>query len=98
MKEIKPIRKPWAGTMTGRERFNRQMHWQSVDRCFNMEFGYWDENFTQWPLFYENGITCNSEADVFFAFDKICGIGGKVWIYPPFESKIIERRGDKNII
>lgn len=98
MKEITPIRKPWAGTMTGRERFNRQMHWQSVDRCFNMEFGYWDENFTQWPLFYENGITCNSEADVFFAFDKICGIGGKVWIYPPFESKIIERRGDKNII
>ena len=51
MKQITPIRKPWAGTMTGRERFNRQMHWRSVDRCFNMEFGYWDENFKEWPLF-----------------------------------------------
>ena len=37
---VQPIRKPWAGTMTARERFNRQMHYQSVDRCFNMEFGY----------------------------------------------------------
>ena len=34
---IQPIRKPWRGTMTARERFNRQMHWQSFDRTFNME-------------------------------------------------------------
>ena len=78
MKQITPIRKPWAGTMTGRERVNRQMHWRSVDRCFNMEFGYWDENFKEWPLFYENGITNNAEADVFFAFEPIRTVYGRV--------------------
>mgnify|MGYP000595563061 CR=1 FL=1 len=34
---IKHIRSKWNGTMTDRERFNRQMHYKSVDRCFNME-------------------------------------------------------------
>ena len=71
-----PIRQPWKGTMTARERFNRQMHWKSVDRSFNMEFGYWKENFKLWPLFTENGITNNGEADLFFSFDPIRQIGG----------------------
>lgn len=87
--DIKPIRKPWKGTMTARERFNRQMHYKSVDRCFNMEFGYWDENFTEWKLFTDNNITNNQEADVFFAFDKIAGIGGRSFCHPQFEHKII---------
>lgn len=96
-KEIVPIRKPWAGTMTGRERFNRQMHWQSVDRCFNMEFGYWEENFTQWKMFAENGVTNNEEADRFFAFDRIGIASGNIWVDPPFEEKLIEHRGNKLI-
>ena len=45
---ITPCRPKWKGTMTDRERFNNQMHYKPVDRCFNMEFGYWEENFTQW--------------------------------------------------
>lgn len=53
---ITPLLQPWPGTMTGRERFRRQMHFEPFDRTFNMEFGYWDENFTQWPLFTDNGI------------------------------------------
>ena len=57
--EVTPIRPKWKGTMTDRERFVRQMHYQPVDRCFNMEFGYWDENFTSWPIFLDNGITNN---------------------------------------
>ncbi|MGI6624896.1 MAG: hypothetical protein ACOX57_05745 [Limnochordia bacterium] len=64
--DIKPIRSPWKGTMTARERFTRQMHYRPVDRCFNMEFGYWDENFQTWPIFRENRITSNREADRFF--------------------------------
>ena len=96
-KIITPIREPWAGTMTARERFNRQMHWQSVDRCFNMEFGYWEENFTVWPMFAENGIKNNAEADVFFAFDRFESTGGNIWACPPFETKIIERRDNKII-
>ncbi len=41
-----------------------------------MEFGYWDENFREWDLFVKNGITNNEEADVFFNFDRIDGVGG----------------------
>jgi hypothetical protein len=98
MKPITPILPKWKGSITDRERFNRQMHYQPVDRCFNMEFGYWDENFTEWPLFSKNGITNNDEADVFFNFDRIPTIGGNVWIEPPFENKVIEIRGSTKII
>jgi uroporphyrinogen decarboxylase len=87
---ITPIRQKWKSTMTDRERFNRQMHYQSVDRCFNMEFGYWEENFTLWDLFRDNGITNNNEADQFFSFDRIDSIGGLDFLHPPFERKVIE--------
>ena len=57
---IQPIRSKWKGTLTDRERFNRQMHYQAVDRCFNMEFGYWNENFQQWKMFRDHGIRNNA--------------------------------------
>lgn len=86
---IKPIRDKWQGNMTDRERFKRQMHYESVDRCFNMEFGYWDENFDQWKMFRENGIKNNSQADEFFSFDTIKTIGGRVWLNPSFKYEVI---------
>lgn len=95
---IEPIRPKWKGTMTDRERFNNQMHYKPVDRCFNMEFGYWDENFKKWDIFKKNGITNNAEADVFFNFDRIEVIGGNIWMSPPFEEKVIEETEDKKII
>ncbi len=95
---IQPLLPPWPGTMTGRERFRRQMHFQSVDRSFNMEFGYWNENFTLWPLFAENGIHNNEETDLFFSFDRIEKIGGNTWMSPPFEARVVEQRDGMNII
>ena len=95
---MNPIRQPWKGTMTGRERFKRQMHWQSVDRCFNMEFGYWKENFQAWRMFRENGITNNAEADRFFSFDRIEGTGGSVWMSPPFPEVEIGQTGTRRIL
>ncbi len=95
---IEPIRERWKGTMTDRERFVNQMHFKPVDRCFNMEFGYWKENFTQWNIFKDNGITNNWEADQFFNFDRIRGIGGKIWMNPPFENTVVEEKGDKKIM
>ena len=95
---ITPCRPKWKGTMTDRERFVKQMHYEPVDRCFNMEFGYWEENFTQWPLFVENGIRNNGEADIFFNFDRIDGAGGQTWLNPPFEHRVVEDRGDKQVI
>jgi len=85
-----PCRRKWKGTMTDRERFNRQMHYQPFDRCFNMEFGYWRENFKTWSIFVENGVTDNREADIFFNFDRIEGVGGRVWMHPAFEETVVE--------
>lgn len=95
---ITPIRSPWKGTMTARERFNRQMHYQPFDRTFNMEFGYWQENFQAWPLFVENGITTNAEADLFFNFDPIHVISGNVWLSPGFGSTVVEVREKTKVL
>lgn len=96
--DIKPIRNKWKSEMTDRERFNNQMHYQPVDRCFNMEFGYWNENFELWPIFKDNNIKSNPEADVFFNFDTIKVVTGKTWMWPAFENKVIEVCGDKQIL
>lgn len=87
--EIKPYRPKWKGTMTDRERFNRQMHYQSIDRCFNMEFGYWNENYTTWQIFIDNHITNDAEANAFFSFDRLEGCGGNSWLSPAFPEKVV---------
>ena len=86
---VTPCRPRWKGTMTDRQRFNNQMHYKPVDRCFNMEFGYWEENYTQWDLFVKNGIKNEGDANVFFNFDRLGGVGGNLDICPPFEHKIV---------
>ena len=87
MKTITPCRPKWKGTLSDRERFNNQMHYRPIDRSFNMEFGYWEENYHQWSIFTENGITNEGEANVFFSFDRIGGVGGCIGMRPAFESK-----------
>jgi len=95
---ITPCRQKWKGTMTDRQRFHNQMHYQPIDRCFNMEFGYWDENFSQWDIFARNGISNNAEADVFFNFDTIKVVGGCVWMNPAFEPRVIKETETTRII
>ena len=84
--------------MTDRERFNRQMHYQPIDRCFNMEFGYWDENYKLWPMFVENGITNEAEANIYFNFDRIESIGGNIWMNPGFGSRVVEERATTTVL
>ena len=88
--KIIPNREKWKGTMTDRERFNNQMHYRPIDRSFNMEFGYWKENFTQWDIFVDNGIKDNGQAHHFFNFDRLGYCSGHVWMHPHFPSIIIE--------
>ena len=95
--QIKPCRTKWKSTMTDRQRFINQMHYKPVDRCFNMEFGYWEENFEQWPIFTENNITTNEQADIFFNFDTIKYIDC-CWTNPLFEQKIIKETKTHKII
>ena len=94
---IKPCRPKWAGTMTPRQRFNHQMHYQPIDRTFNMEFGYWDENFKHWSIFQENNIADNIQADLFFNFDTIAMVG-TAWMHPGFKEKEISRTETHKII
>ena len=86
---------PWPGTMTPRERFLNQMMYKPFDRCFNMEFGYWDENYTEWRMFRENGIRDEDQANEFFAFDPYRCIGLDVWMHPGFPQDTWEEDGHK---
>jgi len=86
---ITPCRPKWKGALSDRERFNNQMHYRSIDRSVNMEFGYWDENFSLWDIFVKNGIRNNEEADIFFNFDKGAVVGPRCWMHPVFERKVI---------
>jgi uroporphyrinogen decarboxylase len=95
---IVPCRPKWGGTLTDRERFNRQMHYRPVDRCFNMEFGYWNENFTAWSLFAKNGIRNNGDADVFFNFDRTEGVWGNVWLSPGFPQQVVRETATTRVL
>ena len=97
MSAIKPIRKKWKSGMTDRERFNNQMHYKPVDRCFNMEFGFWDENYTAWDIFRDNGITTESDTNLFFGFDKIRGIYQHMWMNPKFDNTPISETATTRI-
>ena len=88
----------WQGSMSARERFNNQMQFRPVDRCFNMEFGYWDENFEQWPIFVDNGVKNNWEADQFFAFDKMRYTGGNIFMNPVFAQVEIDETDTTTIV
>lgn len=95
---ITPQRSKWKGTMSDRERFNNQMHYKPIDRCFNMEFGYWGENFEIWEGFLENDIKGGADADLFFNFDRISGVGGNTWIHPAFEQKVISETAETKTV
>jgi hypothetical protein len=96
--ENQPIRQKWNGKMTDRERFRNQLTCKSFDRSFNMEFGYWDENYKEWNIFVNNGIRNEEEANAFFNFDKIERIYPNTWMSPPFEEKIISENAGNYII
>lgn len=95
---VTPCRPKWKSTLTDRERFTRQMHHQPADRCYNMEFGYWEENFSQWPIFLNNGVRSNSDANVFFQFDSMGWCGANIDINPPFEEKVVEETATTRIV
>ena len=94
---IEPSRKKWRGPLTDRARFVRQLNRQPVDRCFNMEFGYWDDNFKLWPMFRDHGITNNEDADRFLNFDRTAMVGS-LWMHPGFPYEEISRTATTRIL
>ena len=95
---VSSIRTKWKGSMTDRERFRHQMSYKPFDRCFNMEFGYWGENFRRWDIFVDNQIRDWGEAYRFFGFDRIGTVNGNTWMNPPFEWRVIDETDTTRII
>lgn len=62
-----------------------------------MEFGYWPENFKVWPIFTENGIRTNAQADRFLGFDPIFPIGTP-WMHPSFPREEISVNATTRIL
>lgn len=91
------LREPWKGTMTQRERFNAQMHYRAFDRTVNMEFGYWDENYTQWDIFRDNGIRTEAQANDFLSLEPPVMVFPNIWLSPRFEEKILSEKNGKRI-
>ncbi len=87
----------WPGTMTDRERFRRQMHYEPIDRSCNFEFGYWEENFAVWPMFRGNGIRTNEAADRFLRFDYKAEVEA-LEMHPHFKCKVVEERDETVVI
>lgn len=52
--------------MTHRERFNRVMHFQEVDRIPNEEFGYWGETLERWR---GEGMPADADEELYFGLD-----------------------------
>ena len=71
---------PYTEEMTPRERWQRVMHFQSVDRIPHYEFGYWDELYSEW---HEQGlprsIDNEAQANAYFGFDEKGSRWGLVW-------------------
>jgi len=63
-----------------------------------MEFGYWDENYKEWDIFINNGIRNERQANIFFNFDKIEVTGGRVWMNPGFEARVLEETDKLKIL
>ncbi len=95
---VRPLRSAWGGEMTSRERFVNQMNHLPIDRSFNMPSWFWAENYREWGIFVDNGITCDREIVEFLGFDRYEIVYGSTWIDPPFEEEIIEESEGKRTI
>ncbi len=86
-------------TMNDRERWNRVLHYQSVDHVPDQEFGYWSDTLRVW---HRQGlpreVNTNGLADQYFGFARRDTAGVKVGLYPAFRRRILGWEGDEKLI
>ncbi len=77
--------------MTLRERFQRTMHYQTVDRIPFFEFGYWAETLPNW---HQQGlppeIDTEAKAYDYFGIESWGGFPVHIDLLPGFETEVIE--------
>jgi hypothetical protein len=82
--------------MNARERFNAIMHYQPVDRCPIMDFGFWAETL---PLWEEQGYPKGANPDEFFGMDpQWAHCGGNTHLCPSFPHVVLEDKGASEIV
>jgi hypothetical protein len=86
--------------MNERQRFLATMHYQPRDRAPICDFGFWDETLVVWR---DQGLPDHVTADntdEFFGMDRLllCVADVKVDLNPPFEEKVLEDRGENEIV
>jgi uroporphyrinogen decarboxylase len=91
-------------TMTDRQRFLATMHYQPRDRSPICDFGFWPETIDAWhaqglPAWVTHGNYSSSQTGRFFGMDGYTGGPAlNVGLCPGFESKVIEDRGDHELV
>ncbi len=88
------------------DRRYRVFTYQSVDRVPDVEFGYWPQTIRRWlteglpaELASEKNKMFSEKLDAFLGFEhEGCGLPIRCGMNPPFEEKVLERRGDSVIM
>jgi len=90
--------------MDERQRFIATMHYQERDRCPICDFGFWAETITEW---HKQGLPENVRydnydgvhTDEYFGMDSFTGgPTATVGLWPTFEMRVVEDRGDHEVI
>ncbi|MFW6161689.1 MAG: uroporphyrinogen decarboxylase family protein [Planctomycetota bacterium] len=85
-----------GGPLTVRERFQRVMHYQRVDRIPFFEFGYWDDTLTRW---HDEGLPAEvdneAKAYAYFGIENWGGVPANVqFTGQPYEPTTLEETDD----
>ena len=81
--------------MTNRELFQRIMHYGEFDRMPVVHWGGWNETMARW---YQEGLPRDADVHEFFGAKPHWGsVGVEVGLFPKFEIKEIEDKGDSRI-
>lgn len=82
--------------MNARERFHAAMHYLPRDRSPIMDFGFWEETLIIWQ---EQGYPRKENPDEYFGMDpQWIGAPINVGMCPSFEYKVLEDKGDTEIV
>ena len=87
--------KPTINKMTGRERWLNTFHFKPVDRPVQMEFGYWDETFTEWhKQGWPESIKSHDAGHAYFGLDLRWDLNTPNGLEPWFEKKLIRETAE----
>jgi hypothetical protein len=89
--------------LTTRERFRRQMHFQSIDRGIHWEFGYLGETLERW---HKEGLSDEvgpgegaGSVEAYFGVDGSRGLPIGIGLQPgfPYEFEVLEKKADSEV-